>query len=469
MKKIILTLTATLAVLIISNSCSDTGNVTPENDLITLQFTSEKPSLDVDLKTEWNGKTIYWSDKDKIRMAYTVAGEWKGGDEDDKPKLYQSTNNNGASEVASFNVSGSFKLNLEGEHVFYAVYPGDFTSATDFTDAPIFTITLPDVQTPAEDSFHSSADIMVAKSDVLDAFPVDKKVSLKWNRLVAHAHLTLTNLPIQAEEKLQSIKLIADDDVQMTGSFQIDITTGEVKAESPSNVLTISADNLSMVDGNVTFWAVFMPCTWNSLEVVVDTDQATYTRTIPTIANGREFLRNARNILSINMSEAYRDPKVSSGIYYEKVTSAPVDWSGNYLIVCEDDGVVLNGSGTSAQDIKSGVKVTISEGRISQSVTIDGMSVSLLDGLIKTSSNNYLYATSTGSLSATKNESTASNYTVTFSFDADKLNISVGNENFTKYMSYFNSNFGFYKTEPWESEADNYVPIQLYKRSENLQ
>lgn len=469
MKKIILTLTATLAVLIISNSCSDTGNVTPENDLITLQFTSEKPSLDVDLKTEWNGKTIYWSDKDKIRMAYTVAGEWKGGDEDDKPKLYQSTNNNGASEVASFNVSGSFTLDLEGEHVFYAVYPGDFTSATDFPDAPFFTITLPDVQTPAEDSFHSSADIMVAKSDVLDAFPVDKKVSLKWNRLVAHAHLTLTNLPIQAEEKLQSIKLIADDDVQMTGSFQIDITTGEVKAESPSNVLTISADNLSMVDGNVTFWAVFMPCTWNSLEVVVDTDQATYTRTIPTIANGRKFLRNARNILSINMSEADRKPKVSSGIYYEKVTSAPVDWSGNYLIVCEAYNYAMNGS---LKDLNvSGNYVSVSidnESRIAQTDQLDKYAF-----VLTPDSDKYKLCSSSGRYIGCKSNSF--NVAGTYKSDTHANGITYDSENncvvikgLGGYMLQFNYASNSNRFSYFNAAKTNGA-IQLYKRSENLQ
>lgn len=62
---------------------------------------------------------------------------------------------------------------------------------------------------------------------------------------------------------------------------------------------------------------------------------------------------------------------------YEKVTTTPVDWTGTYLIVCESENVVFNGSAdTTGIDAKGGDAIltegfTIGEGVLTGSQAVD--------------------------------------------------------------------------------------------------
>ncbi len=57
--------------------------------------------------------------------------------------------------------------------------------------------------------------------------------------------------------------------------------------------------------------------------------------------------------------------KVSAtGQYFEKVTSAPSDWSGTYLIVSEGSKVAFNGGLSSLDSTKNNITVDISDGKI---------------------------------------------------------------------------------------------------------
>lgn len=58
------------------------------------------------------------------------------------------------------------------------------------------------------------------------------------------------------------------------------------------------------------------------------------------------------------------DPSDSESAIYQKVTSAPEDWSGEYVIVYEDGGMILNGTLTSLDVANNGQAVTITNGSI---------------------------------------------------------------------------------------------------------
>ena len=158
-----------------------------------------------------------------------------------------------------------------------------------------------------------------------------------------------------AGEVVNNITLTAQADANIAGTFTIDITDGTIEPRNdsnPKNVLVINAANLPAITSSqdVSFWACLNPCTLTSLTVEVDTDKAT-------------FLKNRRNLLSINMGggDVVRTPKAhpEPDKYYKKVTSAPADWSGTYLIVCEDAWVALNGDMSSDMYVNNNV-VTIS-------------------------------------------------------------------------------------------------------------
>ena len=57
--------------------------------------------------------------------------------------------------------------------------------------------------------------------------------------------------------------------------------------------------------------------------------------------------------------------------YYEKVTSAPADWSGTYLIVYEAGNVAFNGGLETLDAVSNTIPVTIADGKITANATTD--------------------------------------------------------------------------------------------------
>ena len=317
MKRIISNVMLVAAAATAFFSCQKQEMVTSEAAKeVTLTFASEKPAFDDETKTEWTGSTIKWSKGDQIAIAYTVDGEWMGATNQQSgtlmgTKLYKSTALTAAAETAQFNVNSSFNIVKEGEHVFYGVYPAP--QATDFPNAPVASLEIPAVQTPAASSFDPSADLMTAISvDKFASLPgKDEKISLRWTRLVAHANITLKDIKgAVAGEKVLSVKLTAQEGANLVGKQKVNILTNEVENnDETANVLELSGSALSVAEGgNVEFWACVLPETLTSLTVVLDTDKATYTREITGIS--KTFKKNARNILAINMADAKRDEKV---------------------------------------------------------------------------------------------------------------------------------------------------------------
>ena len=342
MKKIFSRVMLVAATAMTFFGCQKPEAIAPESDSINgLTFTSEKPSFDDETKTEWTGTTIQWSKGDKIRVAYTCDGVWQNADGtatadeadgEKTAKLYASTGLDAAKDVATFEVPGSFVSQVAGIYQFYGIYPSSLTSGTAIKFAPSVTIEIPAEQIPTANSFAASADVMVAQSDIYDGMPkngdANGSISLKWNRLVAHGYITLKGLQVDGQEKVQTIVLTANTEADMVGKHYVNLDTQVVtKAdESATNVITIDGTNLTIDnDGNVSFWISFLPCTWTSLNVSVDTDKATYTREIDLAANQKTFAKNARNILAIGMATAERVAK-----------EIPVaDYSGTYVIVAK--------------------------------------------------------------------------------------------------------------------------------------
>ena len=290
---------------------------------VILTFTSEKPAFSDETKTEWTGETIQWSKGDKIRVAYTADGVWQNADGNatvdeengnKTAKIYASTSVE-AGETASFSVPGTFSIPTGVVLEFYGVYPSTASDA-DMPYAPSVTVKIPAEQKPLENSFDSKADLMAARSVstyiLTEENPLPEAIPLMWTRLVAHGYFTLKNLAVVGEENIESIVLTADDEADMVGQHHLYLDTYNVvkpSGNSVPNKLTIDATNLTIADNSVSFWACFLPCTWKSVAVQVETDKATYTREIDLTANQKTFAKNARNTLSINMETATRDEK----------------------------------------------------------------------------------------------------------------------------------------------------------------
>ena len=383
-------------------ACQKPEVIVPEtSEEVMLTFSSEKPAFDDETKTEWTGETIQWSKGDKISVAYTVEGNWQGanGNADGNAKLYKSSELAEAADFANFNVSTDFKGTTEGTHVFYGVYPAP--QSTDFANAPVASLTIPANQTPNANTFDASGDLMVGLSKEYESRPESgETISLKWNRLVAHAVITLKEINgFIAGETLTGITLTAQEGANLVGKQNVDLTTGAVENnDGASNVIKIAPGNLSVdAKGTVTFWVCVLPETLTSLTVEVDTDQATYTRKITGIS--KTFKQNARNTLVVNMSSATRVTKETES--WVLVTPADGISEGTYALVASTStktGVLVSTNGSSsAPSFNTGITIedNVLKG-VAESMQFD---IAAVDGgytlAVAGQTTNYLYTTTT--------------------------------------------------------------------------
>ena len=177
-------------------------------------------------------------------------------------------------------------------------------------------MTIPDVQTPAENSFDAAADLMIGKATKTDNSLSDAKadaIPLLWQRIVSHADITLKGLQgLTENEVITTIVLTADAEAKLVGDRWIDIQNGNIlgpKTITDANILTINGTNLKVNSNNVEFWAAVMPATVKSLNIVVETNKATYTRNIESC--NIVFKQNARKGLNVDMSSVERVEKTT--------------------------------------------------------------------------------------------------------------------------------------------------------------
>lgn len=291
-----------------------------EDELVSLNFTSANPTTKT--VADAVNKTILWEKGDKISVAYTVNDIWQNATGDataDNPaRIYASNGLAAGGETAVFNISGYFNATTTGAHQFYSVYPSSCVKSTDIKYAPSVTMTIPDVQTPAENSFDAAADLMIGKATKTYNSLSDARadaIPLLWQRIVSHADITLKGLQgLTENEVITTIVLTADADAKLVGDRWIDIQNGNIlgpKNITNANILTINGTNLKINNNNVKFWAAVMPATVKSLNIVVETNKATYTRNIESC--NIEFKQNARKGLNVDMSKVERVEK-SAGL-----------------------------------------------------------------------------------------------------------------------------------------------------------
>ena len=341
MKKTLFVLSASILALVACNKEISEPTVIEEPVVIEqeptiLTFSSEEPQT----KTAWDSGTssIVWTTGDRIRVGYTLDGNWMGvdgpADFSSEPKVpakfYVSNNvtiNAEHANSGTFTVPTNYTNSPSGSAVFYGVYPSSSISSTDSEYAPSLTVVIPDSQTPGANTFDKAADIMVGKTaatDLTGAFPTEP-LALEWDRIVAHADITFKNLKVEGDASVNKITLVFNSEAKVVGTIHLDVTNGNVSTTgSSSNEIEIQGDNLSINEGNIEAWAAVLPVTFTSVDVTVKTDLATYSRSITGIS--KTFKKNARNTLGINMASA------------TKTLNSILIPDGNYVIAAENGG-----------------------------------------------------------------------------------------------------------------------------------
>ncbi|MBR5103239.1 MAG: heparinase II/III family protein [Bacteroidales bacterium] len=282
------------AVTVLSCTSELTPDLEPEGSVV-LRFSSAMPVS----KTLWDGRGILWSAGDKIGVTYSKDGVWA-------TKLYTSEALEQGGEVAEFAVPVGAE-GVSGKNIrFHALYPSSCISG-DFSGAPEVSVTVPSEQTPSAASFDPSADLMVARAVELVSASSSEAIPLMWNRLVAHADITMSLPDLSPGEKILSVTLTADEQAQLVGSCTLDVDKRTLTPDgsfAKANVVSVMADNLVASDGRMRIWVAVLPCQVSSLIVKLHTDQATYTREITSC--NLTFKPNVRGVMSIDMTSAVR-------------------------------------------------------------------------------------------------------------------------------------------------------------------
>lgn len=316
MKKIFIPFVIAATTLSFAACQKEASSPAIEDELVSLNFTSANPTTKT--VADAVNKTILWEKGDKISIAYTVNDKWQNATGDataDNPaRIYVSTGLDTGGETAVFNISGKFNATATGAHQFYSVYPSSCVKSTDIKYAPSVTMTIPGVQTPAENSFDAAADLMIGKATKTYNSLSDAKkdeIPLLWQRIVSHADITLKDLQgLTENEVITTIVLTADTDAKLVGERDVNIQNGDISVPTTianANILTINGTNLKVNNNNVEFWAAVMPATVKSLNIVVETNKATYTRNIESC--NIVFKQNARKGLNVDMSSVERVEK----------------------------------------------------------------------------------------------------------------------------------------------------------------
>ena len=146
------------------------------------------------------------------------------------------------------------------------------------------------------------------------------------------------------------------------------------------------------------------------------------------------------------------------GAVYEKVTTAPADWSGDYLIVYEDGNVAFNGNLTTLDAVSNIVTVTIADSKIEATEAMKAAQFSInASGHIKSASGYYIGQTSNAN---GLKSSTSTSYTNTLSFNADgSVNIVSGGAYLRFNAATDQNRFRYYKSSSYTSQK----AICLYK------
>ncbi len=147
---------------------------------------------------------------------------------------------------------------------------------------------------------------------------------------------------------------------------------------------------------------------------------------------------------------------------YEKVTTAPSDWSGQYLIVYEDGKVAFNGALTILDATSNTVAITIADSKIEATEAMKAAQFTInASGHIKSASGYYIGQTSNA------NElkySTSKTYTNTLSLNADgTVNIVSGGAYLRYNATSGQTRFRYYKSSSYTGQK----AIQLYKLVED--
>ena len=250
-------------------------------------------------------------------------------------------------------------------------------------------------------------------------------------------------------------KLDAPENLQAT-----DITANSftLKWDSVENALNYS----------VTYGSQSKTVTTTTCDITGLTANTTYTVTVVANGDGVSYLNSDAAEIPVKTLAAVQPEQPGDGTpKFEKVTSAPSDWSGTYLIVYEKGNLAFDGSRTALDVGQNNVSVTIKDNAIEANDAMKAIAFVIAkngDKYTIKSASGYFIGNDADSNKLASSTSTAYNNTITFN-NADEIHIVGKGGSYLRYNATSGTNnerFRYYKSSSYTSQK----AIQLYKLSE---
>ena len=203
-----------------------------------------------------------------------------------------------------------------------------------------------------------------------------------------------------------------------TPRINVEKTEYAADAAATSLQFTYTTKNIT---GNVTASVKSNPTMKN-----VSAEANAGTVTVNFDANTEASEKTATIVLSYEGAESVnvvitQDAAGATKQYYVKVTTAPTDWSGTYLLVCESKGKALSGISTTSTKYGIGSDVTVADNKIEAAEDLVSWQVVITkatttsDAYLMAFNGSYLYWSSGNSLTTDKNDSENSNWKISVS------------------------------------------------------
>ena len=414
MKKVINSLFVIIAAMVTFAGCAKQEIDAPAtSETKTVQFFANS----IETKTEFGTPTdgVYptlWSAEDKVKILVNL-------------DQLKDTEKTVAVECSDDFKSARFKAELADpqteSYTFYSISP-----STKLIGKPAgkLYVEIKDAQTPLATSVDKEAQLLFAKSKTTEKMPTS--VDLNYQHLTAYGKFSLANL---ADESVLSIKIEAPEDVYLAGKWDYVIADDNLVVRTGNGLNTITLTTSSTTD--IWFACAPVDMTGQKMTLTVTTEKGNFVKVLNFPADKeRKFEAGKISKFTVDMAGIEVEEPEQPGettAYYEKVTSAPTDWSGKYLLVVED-GVNKALSGISTTSTKYGLaeEVEINDAKIIASEELSAYEVviakaSTSGAYTMAFDSSLLYWTSGNSLAVNSTESDNTRWTI--SLDNGKLSI----------------------------------------------
>ena len=282
----------------------------------------------VDSKTVVGDRTdagtypVYWSETGEAIDVIEVVDNWAPETKD----FIQSS----AYTLSDDKKNATFEIALTENTTgtafdYYACYPSSVCTGiyADYKDA---TVKLPSAQTPTATSADPAASILFASDTGYDAQP--SSLNFQFRHVAAYAKMTISNLPVAADEVIQSVTFSAPDNT-LAGTYWYYYEEPESSKPSDNGTkLTAITANMEGVVAagakDFTVWFACLPATVSTkFQVSVATDKQLLIRDVEISGNDLAFVAGQISAFTVDMSSSAQGS----------------DFSGEYVVLAAQNGI----------------------------------------------------------------------------------------------------------------------------------